>query len=249
MDAEVKLPTPVQVWGLPLVPLTLARAKDVIDDWIAERTPRYVITANVHYAMLLSRDQRLAAVTQGAAAVFADGMPLVWAARGQLPERVTGSDLAPALCARAAERGYRIFLLGAAPGVAEEAAANLRVRFPGINVVGTLAPPFRDWSPQERFEINAAIRDARPDLLFVAFGQPKGEVWVAENYQDLNVPVTIQIGATLDFLAGRVPRAPRWIQRIGLEWAYRMLQEPRRLMGRYFQNGLFVAKMLMRRHA
>jgi N-acetylglucosaminyldiphosphoundecaprenol N-acetyl-beta-D-mannosaminyltransferase len=240
-------PPPVEVWGLPLAPLTMSQTLDLVDHWIGERAPRYVITANVHYAMLAANDPRLAPVTRGAALVLADGMPLVWAAHGQLPERVAGSDLVPALCRRAAERGYRVFLLGAASGVAEQAATNLRIRFPGITVAGTLAPPFRDLTAPERSELIETVRSARPDLLFVAFGQPKGELWVAENFRKLAVPVTMQVGATLDFLAGRVPRAPRWIQRIGLEWAYRMLREPRRLVGRYFNNGIFVIRMMFQR--
>jgi N-acetylglucosaminyldiphosphoundecaprenol N-acetyl-beta-D-mannosaminyltransferase len=238
--------TLVHVWGLPLAPLTLPQTLDLIDRWVADRTPRYVITANVHYAMLAAGDPRLGPVTRGAALVLADGMPLVWASRGRLPERVAGSDLVPALCERAAERGHRVFLLGAAPGVADQAAANLRARFPGVTIAGTLAPPFRDLSPAERDELIQTVRAARPDLLFVAFGQPKGELWVAENYQSLGVPVTMQVGATLDFLAGRMPRAPRWIQRVGLEWAYRLVREPRRLGGRYARNGLFVIRQMLR---
>jgi N-acetylglucosaminyldiphosphoundecaprenol N-acetyl-beta-D-mannosaminyltransferase len=240
------VPSPVPVWGLPLAPLTLPQTVDLVDDWIADRTPRYVITANVHYAMLAANDPRLGPVTAGAALVLADGMPLVWAARGRLPERVAGSDLVPALCRRAADRGHRVFLLGAAPGVAEQAADNLRTRFPGVPIAGTLAPPFRDLSPAERDELVQTVRAARPDLLFVAFGQPKGELWVAEYYRELGVPVTMQVGATLDFLAGRAPRAPRWLQRVGLEWAYRLLREPRRLTGRYVRNGLFVARKVIK---
>ncbi|HEY1376701.1 MAG TPA: WecB/TagA/CpsF family glycosyltransferase [Gemmataceae bacterium] len=240
-------PPPVEVWGLPLAPLTLPETVALIDRWVADRTPRYVITANVHYAMLAANDPRLGPVTRGAALVLADGMPLVWAARGRLPERVAGSDLVPALCRQAADRGHRVFLLGAAPGVAEQAAANLRERFPGVTVAGTLAPPFRDLSAAETDELIRTVRDARPDLLFVAFGQPKGELWVAEHYRALGAPVTMQVGATLDFLAGRVSRAPRWVQRVGLEWAYRLLREPRRLAGRYLSNGLFVARMVVRR--
>ena len=241
----VEAPPPVTVWGLPLAPLTFSATLHLIDAWVADGTPRYVITANVHYAMLTTTDPRLGPVTRGAAVVLADGMPLVWAAHGRLPERVAGSDLVPALCQRAAQRGHRVFLLGAAHGVAERAAANLQARFPGLVIAGTLAPPFRDWTVAETAETVAIVRAARPDLLFVAFGQPKGELWVAENYRDLGVPVTMQIGATLDFVAGRVRRAPRWLQRIGLEWAFRLLREPRRLAGRYFRDGLFVVRMLL----
>jgi|SRR5947209_6157567 len=245
MTELVVTPPPVEVWGLPLAPLTMAETLDLIDHWIEDRTPRYVITANVHYAMLADRDPRLGPVTRGADLVLADGMPLVWAARGRLPERVAGSDLVPALCARAAERGYRVFLLGAAPGVADEAAANLQARFPGLTIAGTLAPPFRGLMPAETASLIDTVRSARSDLLFVALGQPKGELWVAEHHRDLGVPVTMQIGATLNFMAGRVSRAPRWLQRAGLEWAYRLLLEPRRLGGRYLSNGLFVLRMLL----
>ena len=209
------IPPPVEIWGLPLAPLTLLQTLDLIDGWIAERTPRYVITANVHYAMLAASDPRLNPVTRGADLILADGMPLVWASHGQLPERVAGSDLVPALCRRAAERGHRVFLLGAAPGVADQAAANLRARFPGVNIVGTIAPPFRELTAAEQADLIAAIRSAMPDLLFVAFGQPKGELWVAEHCRELGVPVTLQVGATLDFLAGRVSRAPRWVHASG----------------------------------
>src|SRR5881227_4482988 len=146
-------PPPVPVWGLPLAPLTCTQTLDLIDRWVADRTPRYVITANVHYAMLAANDPRLGPVTRGAALVLADGMPLVWAARGRLPERVAGSDLVPALCERAAKVGHRIFLLGAGPGVAEQAAANLRMRYPGVTIAGTLAPPFRDLTPAERADL------------------------------------------------------------------------------------------------
>ena len=240
------VPPPVDIWGLPLAPLTLPETVTLIDSWIIDRTPRYIITANVHYAMLAANDPRLGPVTRDAALVLADGMPLVWAARGRLPERVAGSDLVPAICERAAERGYRVFLLGAAPGIAEQAAANLKTRFAGLIVAGTLAPQFRELTAAEMAELIATVNAARPDLLFVAFGQPKGENWVAEHYRALGVPITMQIGATLDFIAGRISRAPRWVQRIGLEWAYRLLREPRRLIGRYFRNGLFVTRKVLR---
>jgi N-acetylglucosaminyldiphosphoundecaprenol N-acetyl-beta-D-mannosaminyltransferase len=179
--------------------------------------------------------------------VVADGMPLVWAARGRLPQRVAGSDLVPALCERAAERGHRVFLLGAAPGVAEAAADVLRARHPALNIVGTAAPPFRELNAAELAELVAQVQAVRPDLLVLAFAMPRGELWMAEHYRAFGAPVTIQAGATLDFLAGRVPRAPRWMQRLGLEWTYRLWREPTRLAGRYGRNGLFVLQMLLRR--
>jgi N-acetylglucosaminyldiphosphoundecaprenol N-acetyl-beta-D-mannosaminyltransferase len=243
--SDPAVPPPVDVWGLPLAPVTLSQTLDLIDRWIAERTPRFLVTANVHYAMLAADDPRLADVNRGAAVVLADGMPLVWAARGRLPERVAGSDLVPALCRRAAERGYRMFLLGAAPGVAAAAAEVMVARHPGLNVVGAVAPPYRDLTAAEMEDLVAQVRSARPDLLVLAFAMPRGELWMAEHYQALGAPVTIQAGATLDFLAGRVPRAPRWLQRVGLEWAYRLWREPTRLASRYARNAQFIIRMLL----
>jgi N-acetylglucosaminyldiphosphoundecaprenol N-acetyl-beta-D-mannosaminyltransferase len=240
---------PIRVWGLPLAPFTFAQTLAQIDNLIQSREPHYVITANIHYAMLTGRDPSLAAVNDRAAFLVADGMPLVWASRlkrRRLPERVTGADLFPALCARAAIRGYRVFLLGGAPGVGEEAAKRLQHHSPGLQVVGIESPPFRPLTPDERAELIGRIRAARPDLLFLAMAQPQGERWLAENVADLEVPVCLQIGAALDFAAGRVPRAPRLIQRIGLEWAYRLSREPGRLLLRYSENALFLLRMLTR---
>jgi N-acetylglucosaminyldiphosphoundecaprenol N-acetyl-beta-D-mannosaminyltransferase len=197
--------------------------------------------------MLTAQDPHLRSVNRAAAFIVADGMPLVWASRWRkkrLPERITGADLVPGLCQRAAERGYRLFLLGGGPGVAEEAAAKLCQEFPGLQIVGTLAPPFRQLSPGEQGEVIARVRKARPDLLFAALGQPKGELWLHENVQALGVPVCAQIGASLDFAAGRVPRAPRLLQQVGLEWVYRLYREPRRLFLRYVRNALFISRML-----
>src|SRR5207302_9226969 len=169
MTELVVTPPPVEVWGLPLAPLTMAETLDLIDHWIEDRTPRYVITANVHYAMLADRDPRLGPVTRGADLVLADGMPLVWAARGRLPERVAGSDLVPALCARAAERGWRIFFFGAEPGIAVAAADVLRARHPGLHIVGTVSPPFRDLTTDELAGYVRLVQEARTDVLVLAF--------------------------------------------------------------------------------
>ncbi len=242
------LPPPVQVWGLPLVPWTFAQTLDHVDRVIESRHPSFFITANLNYAMLTAEDKRLQAVNDKAAFVLADGMPLVWASRwrtARLPERVTGADLVPALCERAALRGHRVFLLGGAPGIAEIAARKLTERFPKLQIVGIVAPPFRQLSPEEQEQLFTQIREARPDLLFVAFGQPKGEFWLAEHCKRLGVPMCVQIGASINFAAGEVRRAPRWIQRLGLEWVYRLYREPR-LGVRYARNALFALRMLAR---
>lgn len=235
------------LWGLPLAPLTLAETIDAATDLVEARRPNYMITANTHYAMLTHQVPRLRAVNARASLIVADGAPLVYASKRKprpLPERVAGSDLIYALCERAAERGFGVFLCGGAEGVAEEAGRRLSRLYPGLRVVGTACPPFRTLSPAEEQELIDTIRAARPDFLFVAFGQPKGEFWIAEHCEALGVPVSIQVGAALDFVAGLVRRAPRALQRIGMEWAYRMWLEPNRLAPRYFQNALFLARMI-----
>jgi N-acetylglucosaminyldiphosphoundecaprenol N-acetyl-beta-D-mannosaminyltransferase len=191
----------------------------------------------------------LCAINDRAESIVADGAPLVWASRRlgtPLPERVAGSDLIFLLCEEAARQGFRVFLLGENEGVAEEAARRLAEKYPGLQIVGTECQPFRELTPEEEEALLDRIRLARPDLLFVAFGQPKGERWIIRHFERLGVHVSVQVGASLDFAAGRVRRAPRWMQKTGLAWAFRMSLEPRRLFGRYASNALFIARMLRR---
>jgi len=239
----------VWVWGLPLAPLSFQQTLEKIDALIHAGKPSYFITANLHYAMLTESDTRLKPLNAGAAFLLTDGMPLVWASRWRtrkLPERVAGSDLVPALCGWAADHSYRIFLLGGGPGVAEEAARRLQERFPDLEIAGTAAPDLNVMSPEDRRQLFSKIRAGRPHILFAAFGQPKGELWLAEYCEELGVPVTVQVGASLDFVAGRVRRSPRWMQRVGLEWVYRLWREPRRLVRRYLANATFAIRMLLR---
>lgn len=239
----------VWVWGLPLAPLTFEQSLERVDQLIAAGKPNFFITANLQYALLTDQDARLPPVNAQAAFILADGMPLVWASRWRkqrLPERVAGSDLVPALCEQAARKGHRVFLLGGAPGIADEAARKLCERFPALQIVGIEVPPFRELSAEEQAQMLERIRNAKPDLLFVAFGQPKGELWMAQHREALGVPACVQIGASLDFVAGKVDRAPRWMQRGGLEWLYRLYREPGRLIGRYSRNIWFLIRMLAR---
>jgi N-acetylglucosaminyldiphosphoundecaprenol N-acetyl-beta-D-mannosaminyltransferase len=240
---------PVRIWGLPLLPVTFPEAVDEVDRLIEAGQPGYFITANLNYAMLTDREPRLRDVNRDAAFILADGMPLVWYsrfARRRLPERVAGSDLIYALCGRAAEKGHRVFFLGGAPGVAEEAASRLCALYPGLKIAGVEVPPFRAMTADEHARMIDRIRAAAPQLLFVALGQPKGEQWIHEHYQALGVPACVQLGASFDFVAGRVTRAPRWLQRLGLEWAYRIYREPRRMGPRYAANAWFLMRMLAR---
>src|SRR5262249_32142031 len=170
--------------------------------------------------------------------VLCDGTPLVWASRllGQpLPERVAGADLVPELIRLSARRKHRLFFLGATEDSAVQAVANVHARYPHLEIAH-YSPPFRPLHEMDHAEILKRIRAAEPDVLLVAFGCPKAEKWIAMHYRDLGVPVAIGVGATIDFLAGRVKRAPVWMQRSGLEWVFRLIQEPRRLCGRYAKD-------------
>ena len=239
----------VPVWGLALARLTYDETLDEVDRLIERGEPAFFVTANLNYAMLCGGDPRLRAVNEQAAFLVADGMPLVWYSRlvrRPLPERVAGADLIFTLLKRSAQRRYRVFLLGGAPGVAEEVAAIARRRYAGLQIVGVEAPNLGDLSPEEHGELISRIRGARPHLLLVAFGQPKGELWLAEHCRALGVPACVQLGASFDFVAGRVSRAPRWMQRIGAEWLYRVACEPRRMIPRYARNAAFLVKAIAR---
>jgi lipopolysaccharide heptosyltransferase II len=199
-----------------------------IAGFVAEGGAHQVVTLNPEILMASRREAPLAAAIEAAALVVPDGIGLVWASRWlgrPLRQRVSGSDLVPRLAALAAARGWGIFLLGAAPGVADVAAAKLRAANPTLRIAGTYAG---SPSPEEEEAIVARIRAAAPQMLFVAYGAPAQDLWIARNLARLGVPVAIGVGGTLDFIAGTRRRAPAWVQRVGLEWLYRLWQEPRR---------------------
>ena len=233
---------------MPVHPVTYDQTLDVIDHLVDVGKPTYFVTANLNTVMLAQKYQQLRNAACDAAFVVADGFPLVKASAWKgikLPERVTGSDLIYGLSERAALKGHRLFLLGGLEGVADKAAEKLKALYPALQIVGTCAPPIDMQNTQAKNDLIATIRSARPDLLFVALGQPKGEIWIHQNYKALGVPVSVQVGASIDFVAGRVRRAPRWVQRIHMETPYRILQEPKRLAPRYTANAIFLARMLL----
>jgi N-acetylglucosaminyldiphosphoundecaprenol N-acetyl-beta-D-mannosaminyltransferase len=238
------------VLGLPLSPLCYKDVLGRIRELIERNEPSHVITANLNYAMLSHEDSELREVNRRAAFLVADGMPLVWASRRcprPIPERVAGSDLIYDIARIAADLGRGIFLLGGAEGIAATAAESLRARYPDLRDVASFTPPFRPTLTEEDTrEILTRIHAARPAVLLVALSQPKGELWIASHLEEIGVPLCIQLGASFDFVAGRVSRAPRWIQLTGLEWMYRLALEPQRLFARYWSNGLFYASMMLR---
>ncbi len=227
---------PVSLLGVAFDPVTKAGAVARIEAMIATRQPHYVITANVDFLVQARRDVELRRVLLEADLVLCDGAPLLWASRwlgNPLPERAAGADLVPLLVRAAAQRGHRLFLLGPGPEVAAEAAARLQQMHPALMIAGHYSPPVRDLLEMDWPEIARRVSAARPDVLLVSFGCPKQEKWIALHYHLLGVPVMIGVGATLDFIAGRVRRAPVLMQRAGMEWIYRVAQEPRRLARRY----------------
>jgi N-acetylglucosaminyldiphosphoundecaprenol N-acetyl-beta-D-mannosaminyltransferase len=236
-------PAPAWVWGLPLSPMTRAQAADAVMTLIEAGLPSYIVSANVHYAMLTAERPELRPINDRAALVLADGAPLVWASkRGPipLPERVAGSDLVYNLCEQAARLGRSVYFLGGAEGVAEKASGKLKTLYPALKIAGTACPSPGSLVGEGCKQVIADVKAARPDLLLVALSQPFGEIWMAEHFEEMGAPVTAQIGATFDFVAGRVSRAPLWIQKIGLEWAYRITTDPARLFPRYTRNALFL---------
>jgi N-acetylglucosaminyldiphosphoundecaprenol N-acetyl-beta-D-mannosaminyltransferase len=216
---------------------TIAR----IDEFVRAGTPHHVVTANVDYLRLTDQVPGFRNIINTADLVLPDGMPLLWGARLRgvpLRERVTGVDVLDDCARLAATQGYTIFLLGAAPGVAEEAACALRARHPGLRVAGTYAPPMRAFTPDDDETMVRVIQEMQPHMLFVAFGAPKQDQWIRTHLERLGVPVCMGVGGAFDMLAGRVQRAPLWMQHCGLEWLYRVTQEPTRLWRRYFVHDL-----------
>lgn len=236
------------VLGTPVDEVSLPEAVERIVDFARDRSRLHqVVTANADFAARARTDPHFHAALLEADLVTADGMPVVWASRllgGAVPERVTGADLVPALARRCAQEGLSIYLLGARPEVSSAAAGRLAAQCPGLRLAGVHSPPVADLSAMDHAGILRRIRAARPDILLVAFGSPKQELWIRRHAGALPVPVAIGVGASLDFLAGRVRRAPEWMQRAGAEWLWRLGNEPRRLWRRYaYDAGAFGAPL------
>ncbi|MDH3843685.1 MAG: WecB/TagA/CpsF family glycosyltransferase, partial [Myxococcales bacterium] len=194
--------------------------------------------------------EELRAAYEGASLSLVDGQPLIWLSklmRQPFPEKISGSDLVPALMEMAAKNGWRIFFLGAAEGVGAKAAEVLRQREPGLQIVATLSPPFGfDTDPEERDRVLELVREAKPDLLVMALGCPKQELLMHRWKNDIAPAVAIGSGATLDFIAGNVSRSPVWMSKAGLEWLYRLAREPRRLAHRYLVRDPEIVKVAWR---
>lgn len=243
----------IELFGMQVDRLTMPEAVSRLLDWA--RQPhgvcRYVVTPNVDHALMFQRRADFRTAYEQASLVLADGAPVVWASRllgRRLPERVAGSDLTLKLFdAASAAEPLTVFLLGAAPGVADRAAANIERRWPGVRVVGSFSPPLgfeRDETCCR--EILQRIAEAKPHVLVIGLGAPKQELWIAQYHDRVAARVALCVGATIDFLAGHKRRAPVWMRRAGLEWLHRAATEPRRLLLRYLRGACQFPPLVLR---
>ena len=242
------LPRRVPVCGVPIDPVDQAEAAERMLAAVGSGSLLQVSTVNLQFLVTARRRPEVRRALHESGLNVADGAPVVWLGRVlgcRLPGRVAGADLVPALMGRAAVSGARVFLLGGRDGVADEAAAVLRGRYPGLVVSGTYEPPLAPLEGLRDDDIVARIRDAGADILLVAFGHPKQDLWIAAHRARLPVSVAIGVGGTFDLIAGRFSRAPEWVRRSGLEWLYRLVQEPRRLALRYATCAIWLVGVLV----
>jgi N-acetylglucosaminyldiphosphoundecaprenol N-acetyl-beta-D-mannosaminyltransferase len=241
----IKAPSTLSVLGVPLGLTDYERALDWIDATVASRERGYVCVCNVHTVMASAEDAELRSALMSSSLNVPDGQPLVWAINllgHSLGDRVYGPELMARSCARAAQTGQRMYLYGGRnQGALVQLALNLRQRYPGVRIVGGYSPPHRPLTDEERRAVIKEINGSRADVVWVGIGVPKQEKWMASMRDELETPVLVGVGAAFDFHAGLMPQAPNWIQESGLEWAYRLAHEPRRLWRRYIRyNPRFV---------
>jgi N-acetylglucosaminyldiphosphoundecaprenol N-acetyl-beta-D-mannosaminyltransferase len=226
----------VDILGVGVSPINMDDGIATIERWISERSRNYVCITGVHGVMESRRNQRLRRIHNEAGMVTPDGMPLVWLSRllgKHRTERVYGPDLMRKMTAVSSQRGYRQFYYGGSEGVADKLKQALVNAHPNLEVAGTLCPPFRELTlDEDRADIDT-INMARPDIIWVGLSTPKQEFWMARHLGRIEAPVMVGVGAAFDFLAGTKRQAPRWMQRNGLEWLFRLCSEPRRLWRRY----------------
>lgn len=230
--------------------LTMSEALTEINNLILQNKNAYVVTPNVDHIVQLDRGGELTEVYRNADLILTDGKPLIWISkwyRTPIKEKISGSDLFPKVCELAAKKGYRMFFLGAAEGVAAKAAENLAARYLGLRVVGTYSPPFGfEKNEAEMEKIKKLIKEAAPHILVVGLGCPKQELFIFHHKDELGVPLSLGLGASLDFEAGNIKRAPKWMADHGLEWLYRITQDPKRLAKRYLVDDTKILKLAVK---
>lgn len=228
--------------------LNMPEVLDRIDKLIQIKKNSYVVTPNVDHIVQLEKDSELQKVYKNADLILADGKPLIWISnyyKTPIKEKVSGSDLFPLLCEMAGEKGYKMFFLGAAEGVAARAATNLKKRYSNLEVAGVYSPPFGfEENEKEVEKILQMIIKSNVDILIVGLGAPKQEKFIFKYHDRLNVPISLGLGASLDFEAGNIKRAPKWMQKSGLEWLFRITQDPRRMFKRYIIDDIKIIRLV-----
>lgn len=245
----------ISLFGMRIHAIDMATAVDTVLGWCQAmgNTPcRYVVTPNVDHTVMFQTRDDLRKAYANAALVLADGAPVVWASwllRRALPERVAGSDLVPALFEQSKRTGepLRVFLLGAAPGVGQRAAASIHQRWVNVEVVGVYSPPLGfESDTAENTRILEMIARSGSQLVLIGLGAPKQELWVEQHVDQLHARVALCVGATIDFLAGEKARSPLWMRRLGLEWFHRLATEPSRLAKRYLRDAWIFPQLVWR---
>lgn len=235
----------IALFGLPITNVNMKEAIERVDGYILSGSVHQIATANLDFARNALHDPYLHSIICDCSMVLPDGAPMVWASKmfgAPLQERVTGVDLVPELARLAADRGYRLYFLGSSEESSSTAVNSLLKRFPKLNIVGRSCPPVATLPEMDNEKMIAEIQAARPNIIFIGFGNPKQEIWIHRHKDRLPPSVVIGIGGALDMIAGKLRRAPRWIQSLQMEWMFRMAQEPGRLMPRYVRD----AKALLR---
>jgi len=239
------VPSAIHILDMPIHQVTMTTALETIDGFIRDGSPHHIVTADASMLVMAQEDAGLRAIISKAELITPDSEGIRWAAKRQgapLPERVSGVEIVERLCERSVTHGYRIYFLGAAPGVADKAKARMEEKYPGTQIVGTRDGFFKDADIPAMIE---TIRAARPDVLVVALGIPKQEKWIAAQRATLGVPVLIGVGGTLDVLSGTVKRAPLLMRRLKLEWLWRVLSNPKKI-GKVMLLPRFVAMVRAR---
>ncbi len=229
----------VDILGIPIAAINLNEAVEIVDSLVRNGERAFVTVTGVHGIMESQYDVEVKRAHRMAAMCVPDGMPTVWIGKlygHRSMDRVYGPDLMLAIMERSLEKGYRHFLFGGKPGVPELLRDRLKARFPGLAIVGTMSPPFRPMTEHEEKSFSSLLDAVSPDILWVGLSTPKQERWMAQHCAKMNTKVMIGVGAAFDFHAGLVRQAPRWVQRIGMEWFFRLCIEPRRLWRRYVRN-------------
>jgi N-acetylglucosaminyldiphosphoundecaprenol N-acetyl-beta-D-mannosaminyltransferase len=231
----------IALFGMPITNVGMEDAVSRVQEYILSGKTHQIATANLDFARNSLRDPYLHRIICECSMVLPDGAPMLWASRmfgSPLRERVTGVDLVPQLAGLSAERGYGIYLLGSSEESSKAACEVLQRRYPGVRIVGRYCPPVAPLHEMNHEEIIGKIREAKPQIVLVGFGNPKQEIWIHRHKDRLPAAVLIGIGGSLDMLAGSLRRAPKWVRTMQMEWMYRMLQEPKRLLPRYMKDAL-----------